>query len=147
MQDLASSWIDNFVTFIKDAAPKTQPQTWVELSDHLVARAAEYWVETADTLRVLSRVRSNAPESYRTAVQELTKAFADTFDRYFVMPEIPDWSSILVMYTSLGDMIFADAVRRESRISEKRLVEAQKICNTYLSFYLPTQLPVRDSNA
>ena len=147
MQDLASSWINNFVTFVKDAAPTTQPQSWVELSDHLVARAAAYRVETADTLRVLRRVRSNAPESYRAAVHELTKAFADSFDRYFVMPEIPDWSSILVMYTSLGDMIFADAVRREGHISEKRLVEAQRICNTYLSFYLSTQLPVRGGNA
>jgi AcrR family transcriptional regulator len=146
MQDLASSWINNFVTYVKDEAPTTQPRSWVELSDHLVARAAAYWVETADTLRVLPRVRSNAPESYRAAVQDLTKAFADTFDRYFVMPEIPDWSSVLVMYTSLGDMIFADAVRREGNISKKRLAEAQKICNTYLSFYLPSKLPVRDSN-
>ncbi len=143
LQDLASSWINNFVAHVKNRAPTTRPKSWVELSDHLVARAAAYWVETADTLRVLPRVRSNAPESYRTAVQDLTKAFADSFDRYFVMPEIPDWSSVLVMYTSLGDMIFADAVRREGHISKKRLVEAQKICNTYLSFYLPTQLPVR----
>ena len=146
MQDLANSWIDNFIAYVKDAAPITQPESWVELSDHLVARAAAYWVETADTLRVLPRVRSNAPESYRTAVQELTKAFADTFDRYFVMPEIPDWPSVLVMYTSLGDIIFADAVRREGYISENRLVEAQKICNTYMSFYLPIKLPVRGSN-
>jgi len=147
LQDLASSWINNFVAYVKNRAPTTRPKSWVELSDHLVARAAAYWVETADTLRVLPRVRSNAPESYRTAVQDLTKAFADSFDRYFVMPEIPDWSSILVMYTSLGDMIFADAVRREGHISKKRLVDAQKICNTYLSFYLPTQLPVRGNKS
>ena len=146
MQDLASTWINNFVAYVNDAAPITQPESWVELSDHLVARAAAYWVETADTLRVLPRVRSNAPESYRTAVSDLTKAVADTFDQYFVMPEIPDWPSVLAMYTSLGDMIFSDAVRREGYISEKRLVEAQKICNTYLSFYLPTRLPPRDSN-
>jgi hypothetical protein len=91
-------------------------------------------------------VRSNAPESYRAAVSDLTKAVADTFDQYFVMPEIPDWPSVLAMYTSLGDMIFSDAVRREGYISEIRLVEAQKICSTYLSFHLPTRLPPRDSN-
>ena len=147
MQDLASSWINNFVAYVKAAAPIIQPESWVALSDHLVARAAEYWVETADTLRVLPRVRSNAPESYRAAVSDLTKAVADTFDRYFVMPEIPDWPSVLVMYTSLGDMIFSDAVRREGYISEIRLVEAQKICSTYLSFHLPTRLPPRDSNS
>ena len=146
MQDLASSWINNFVAYVKDAAPLTQPESWVELSDHLVARAAEYWIETADTLRVLPRVRTNAPESYRTAVNDLTRTVADTFDRYFVMPEIPDWPSVLAMYTSLGDMIFSDAVRREEHISEIRLVEAQKICYTYLSFYLPTRLPPRDRN-
>lgn len=146
MQDLASSWINNFVAYVKDAAAITQPESWVTLSDHLVARAAEYWVETADTLRVLPRVRSNAPESYRAAVSDLTKAFADTFDQYFVMPEIPDWPSVLAMYTSLGDMIFSDAVRREGYISEIHLVEAQKICSTYLSFHLPTRLPPMDSN-
>jgi len=146
LQDLASSWINNFVAYVKYTAPTTQPESWMELSNHLVARAAAYWVETADTLRVLPRVRSNAPQSYRAAVHDLTQAFADTFDRYFVMPEIIDWSSVLVMYTSLGDMIFADAVRREGQIPEKRLAEAQKICNTYLSFYLPSKLPVRDGN-
>ena len=146
MQDLASSWINNFVAYVKDAAPITQPGSWVELSDHLVARAAAYWVETADTLRVLPRVRSNVPESYRAAVGDLTTAVADTFECYFLMPEIPDWHSALVMYTSLGDMIFSDAVRREGCISEMRLLEAQKICNTYLSFYLPARLPPRDNN-
>jgi len=34
----------------------------------------------------------------------------------------------------------------EGSRSDKRLAEAQNICNTYLSFSLPTQLPVRDSN-
>ena len=50
MQDLASSWINNFVAYIRDVEPASQPNSWSELSDHLVARAASYWVETADTL-------------------------------------------------------------------------------------------------
>ena len=67
-------------------------------------------------------------------------------DKYFEMPEIPDWLAVLGMYTSLGDTIFADAVRREGHISERRLREAQEICRTYLSFYLPEQLVGRTSN-
>ena len=146
MQDLASFWINNFVAYVRSAEPIPQPESWEHLSDHLVAHAASYWAETADTLHVLPRVRSNLPESYRAAVRDLTKAIADTFDQYFVMPQISDWLSILAMYTSLGDSIFADAVRREGHISEQRLVEAQKICNTYLSFYLPIWLQARGSN-
>ncbi len=143
MQDLASSWINNFVRYVKEAEEIPQPESWGELSDHLVARASQYWERTSDTLRVLPRVRSNAPESYRAAVKELTRAFSATFESYFEMPEIPDWLAVLGMYTSLGDTIFADAVRREGHISEKRLHEAQKICRTYLSFYLPEQLSGR----
>jgi AcrR family transcriptional regulator len=146
MQDLSSTWISNFVVYVKRAEPITRPDSWVQLSDYLVARAAAYWIETADILRVLPRVRSNVPESYRAALNELTKAVADSFDRYFRMPEIPDWQSTLAMYTSLGDMIFADAIRREGHISNQRLVEAQKICNTYLSFYLPSSLQARAGN-
>ncbi len=147
MQDLSSSWISNFVEYIKDTEPEDQMDSWQQLSDHLLVRAATYWIETADTLRVLPRVRSNVPASYRTAVNEMTAAVSDIFDRYFVMPEIPDWSAILAMYTSIGDIMYADAIRREGRISEQRLREAQKICSTYLAFYLPTWLPARDNQS
>lgn len=140
LQDLASSWINNFVESVRKSKPTIQPDSWMDLSDHLVAHAAAYWFDTRDTLRVLPRVRSNLPESYRAAVRDLTQSFADAFDQYLVMPDIPDWLSVLAMYTSLGDTIFSDAARREGHISEQRLVEAQKICTTYLSFYLPTWL-------
>lgn len=146
MQDLSSTWINNFVAYIRAAEPRTKPQTWPVLVEHLVAASAAYWVDTADTLRVLPRVQSNVPESYHAAVKDLTKLIAEIFDRHFEMPIIPDWLSVLAMFTSLGDTIFADAVRREGHISERRLIEAQKICVTYLSFYLPDGLSVRVSN-
>ncbi len=144
-QDLASLWISQFVEYVNNAAKIDQPESWVELSDHLVARAAAYWAETEEKLRVLPRARGNVPDTYRAAVRELTEAIAETFNCYFVMPEISAWMSVLSMYTSLGDTIFADAVRREGRISEQRLVEAQVICRTYLSFYLPAWLQTRDA--
>jgi AcrR family transcriptional regulator len=144
MQDLSGTWINNFVSYIRSADMDVEVESWAELSDLIVMRGAEYWVKTADTLRVLPRVRTNAPESYRQAVHEMTAAVADIFDRVFVLPEIEDWHSVLSMYTALGDTIFSDAVRREGFVSEKRLAEAQKICTTYLSFYLPTWLPVRE---
>lgn len=144
MQDLASTWINDFVSYIRSADMDVEVESWAELSDLIVVRGAEYWVKTADTLRVLPRVRSNVPESYRQAVHDMTAAVADIFDRVFVIPEIEDWQLVLSMYTALGDTIFSDAVRREGFVSEKRLAEAQKICTTYLSFYLPTWLPVRE---
>lgn len=144
MQDLASSWINDFVAYIRSADMDADVDSWADLSDLIVVRGAQYWVETADTLRVLPRVRSNVPESYRQAVHDMTDAVAEIFDRVFVIPEIEDWRSVLGMYTALGDTIFSDAVRREGIISEKRLAEAQKICTTYLSFYLPSWLPARE---
>jgi AcrR family transcriptional regulator len=147
MQDLASTWINNFVDYIKVSKPAVQPESWMELSEFLYSRAAEYWVETADTLRVLPRVRTNVPESYKSAVKDLTKMLADKYDEYFVIPVVPEWRAVLAMYISLGDMIFADAVRREGRISEQRLLEAQKISNTYMSFYLPSCLQARSNHS
>jgi len=144
MQDLASSWINDFVAFIRSADMDADVDSWEDLSDLIVTRGAQYWVETADTLRVLPRVRTNVPESYRQAVHDMTDAVAEIFDRVFVIPEIEDWQMVIGMYTALGDTIFSDAVRREGIISEKRLAEAQKICTTYLSFYLPTWLPARE---
>lgn len=143
MQDLASSWMNRFVHYVHDFERIDQPGSWMELSDQLIERAAQYWINFSATLQALPRVRTNTPDSYRAAVKDLTRVIAGTFDRYFVMPQINDWLPTLGMYTSLADSIFADAVRREGRISEQRIVEAQKICNTYLSFYLPTGLPPR----
>jgi hypothetical protein len=51
------------------------------------------------------------------------------------------------MYVQIADTVFSDAVRREGRISEQRLIEAQKLCCTYMSFYLPTWLPARKDSA
>ena len=145
MQDLSGTWINNFVVYIKGFELNEQPDSWTQLSDQIIVRGGAYWATTADILRVLPRVRSNIPESYRMAVREMSSAVADIFDEHFVMPEIPDWYSVLAMYTSLCDTLFADAIRREGHISERRLNEAQKICNTYLEFYLPPWLPTRDN--
>ncbi len=143
MQDLAGAWINKFIDYIRDARPRIPPQSWQQLSKHLVAASASYWVDSADTLLILPRAHSDFPESYRAAVKDMTRVLAEIFETYFMMPAVPDWLSVLAMYTSLGDTIFAGAVRREGRISEQRLVEAQKICTTYLSFYLPDHLATR----
>ena len=143
MQDLASAWINNFVAYISSAEAGPGISTWQQLSDRLLVSSAAYWLETEETLRVLPRVRSNVPESYKQASKDVIKAVADIFDRYFVMPNIPDWLAVVGMYTQIGDTVFSDAVRREGRISNKRLLEAQKLCSTYLAFYLPSSLPAR----
>ncbi len=147
MQDLASSWMNSFVHYVHDFERIDQPASWAELSDQLIVRAAQYWINTTATLNALPRVRSNTPDNYRAAVKDLTRVIAGTFDRYFVMPQISGWLSTLGMYTSLADSIFADAMRREGHISEQRIIEAQKICNTYLSFYLPARLKPKQPNS
>jgi len=144
MQDLASAWINNFVTYLKDAETEEHVESWTALSDKVVQTSAAYWYETEETLRVLPRVRSNVPESYKLAVKDLTKAMAEVFEHHFIIPEIPDWLAVVGMFVQIGDTVFTDAVRREGRISEQRLTEAQKLCSTYLSFYLPTWLPPRN---
>lgn len=143
MQDLSSSWIDDFVVYIREAVPKQQPASWMQLADELVAAGGQYWDQTADILRVLPRVRSNVPEMYRQSVKDMTKLMAEIFDQHFVVPAIPEWLSVLALFTSFCDTIFEDAVRREGRVSEHRILEAQKIGITYLSFYLPEELPPR----
>lgn len=143
MQDLASAWINNFVAHISTAEAGPCIATWQQLSDRLLVSSADYWRETEETLRVLPRVRCNVPESYKQASRDVSKAVADIFDRHFVMPNIPDWLAVVGMYTQIGDTVFSDAVRREGRISDKRLLEAQKLCSTYLAFYLPPSLPAR----
>jgi len=145
MQDLASAWINNFVAYISTAETGPGISTWAQLSDRIIDLAAVYWRETEETLRVLPRVRSNVPESYKQAAKDMTHSVADIFDRHFVVPEVPDWFAVLGMYTQIGDAVFSDAVRREGQISEQRLLEAKKLCSTYLAFYLPPSLPARTS--
>ena len=143
LQDLATEWVNNFVEFLQSSELEVQPENWAQLSDFIVRRGAVYWAITADTLRVMPRIRSNAPASYSRAVRTMSECLAVLFDRYFVVPEIPDWLSKLSFFTQICDITFTDAVRREGHISEQRQTEAEALCRTYLSFHLPAWLPPR----
>ena len=143
LQDLATEWINNFVDFLQSSNLEVQPENWAQLSDFIVRRSAAYWAMTADPLRIMPRIRSNAPASYSRAVRTMSECLAVLFNRYFVMPEIPDWLSKLSFFTQICDITFADAVRREGQISEQRQTEAEALCRTYLAFHLPAWLPPR----
>ncbi|MGI9249069.1 MAG: TetR/AcrR family transcriptional regulator [Woeseiaceae bacterium] len=142
-QDIATEWVNNFVDYLRSGDPGFQPENWNQLADYIVRRGADYWSATADTLRLLPRLRSNEPANYRLAVQAMSKCLVELFDRYFIMPEVPHWSHKLGFLTELCDIAFADAVRTEGRISEQRLIEAQSLGRTYLAFHLPAVLPAR----
>lgn len=143
LQDLATEWLNNFVDYLKSSDPGVQPENWAQLSDFIVQRGAEYWAETANTLRVMPRIRSNVPSSYRQAVRTMSECLSILFNRYFDIPDVPGWFSKLSFFTQICDITFADAVRTEGYISEERRIEAETLCRTYLAFHLPTWLPTR----
>lgn len=142
-QDIATEWVNMFVDFLRDSEPDTKPEVWPELCDFVVSRGAQYWSSTAATLGLLPRLRANQPGSYRLAVQAMSQALVDIFDRYFIIPEIPYWSHKLGFLTELCDVTFADAVRTEGFISDERLLQATELGRTYLTFHLPADLPAR----
>ncbi|MGI9234625.1 MAG: TetR/AcrR family transcriptional regulator [Woeseiaceae bacterium] len=142
-QDIATEWVNNFVAFLRGSEPDTRPESWSEISDFIVRRGAVYWAATAETLRLLPRLRANQPGSYRLAVKAMSQVLVDTFDRYFIVPEIPHWSHKLGFLTELCDLTFADAVRTEGFISEERIKQASEMGRKYLSFHLPAELPAR----
>lgn len=142
-QDIATEWVNNFVCHLRSSDPDAQPENWAELSDFILLRATEYWLATADTVRLLPRLRSDLPGGYRLAVQAMSEVLVDIFARFFVMPDTPEWSRKLGFYTELCDLTFADAIRTEGHISEERRVEAETLGRTYLAFHLPADLPAR----
>lgn len=144
LQDLATEWINNFVNHLKTTTPGSQPENWAQLSDLIVRRGADYWTRTSDTMRVLPRIRSNSPSSYKSAVLAMSECLSDIFNHHFVVPEVPGWLSKLAFYAQICDISFADSLRTEGHISEQRISEAEALCRTYLTFYLPTELPRRN---
>ncbi len=146
LQDLATEWVNNFVEYLKTADPGAQPENWAQLSDFIVQRAADYWADTADTMRVLPRIRSGDPSGHRQAVRALAECIALIFDRYFAMPQVPGWLSRIAFFAQICDICFSDAIRDEGHIHEQRVLEAQALCRTYLAFYLPTWLAPRNPN-
>ncbi len=144
MQDLAGEWLGNFVDYLSDLKLDEPPADWTILSDRIVERGTRYWAETADTLKVMPRIRSNLPETYSAAVRSLSECLAEMFDRYFRIPPIPGWYQKLAFYTQLADSVYSDAMRIDGQISDQRLAEAQALCRTYLAFHLPTDLASRD---
>lgn len=143
LQDIATAWVRDFVDHLGNFEPDGHPESWEQLSDYVIRSGGQYWDRTSDTLRVLPRIRSREPASYRKAVQSMSQCLVDIFDRFFEVPDIPHWSHKLGFYTEICDMVFADAVRTEGRISEERLDEAMVLCRVYLGFHLPERLPVR----
>ena len=147
MQDLSSTWINNFVAHLRNANLDTPVETWQELSDQIVLAGVDYWDDTASTLRVLPRVRVNAPESYKNAVRDMTATVAKIFESRFVIPEIEHWHDAINMYVQIGDAIFSDAARRHGHMTERSILEAKTMLTTYLSLYLPAWLPAREQVA
>ncbi len=143
MQDLTTEWITNAVTFLSEVQPEQPPETWQQLSDFILEKGRDYWADTTETLRAMPRLRSNAPETYKTAVREFSQCLAAVFDRHFAMPEVENWNGVLSFYLQLSDAVFADSVRINNQVTDERLAEAQALCKTYLAFYLPDWVPTR----
>ena len=143
LQDIATAWVNDFVEHLGRFEPDARPESWGQLSDYVIQSGSQYWDRTSETLRLLPRIRSREPASYRKAVQSMSRCLVDIFDRFFVVPEIPHWPHKLGFYTEICDTVFADAVRTEGQISEQRLDEAMTLCRTYLGFHLPERLPMR----
>jgi len=140
-QDIVTEWVKNFVDYLRGGDPEVRPENWAQLSDFVVRRGAEYWDATADTLKLLPRLRTGEPTSYRTAIKAMSQCLADIFDRYFVVPDIEYWSHKLGFLAEICDITFADAIRTEGHISEQRIEEAETLARTYLAFHLPDSLP------
>ncbi len=146
MQDLVTEWITNAVTFLSEVQPEKPPQTWQQLSDFIIEKGRDYWADTAETLRVMPRLRSNAPETYKTALREFSRCLAAVFDRFFAIPDIENWTGKLSFYLKLCDVVFSDSVRINGRVTDERLAEAQAICKTYLALHLPDWVPARQDS-
>lgn len=143
MNDLSADWVEQFVEHLAGVRPPAPPETWMELTDFIVKSGADYWTSTENTLRVMPRVRSNAPASYKASVHAFADMLERLYDRYFALPRIPDWHSKLVFATQLCDFAYSEAVRTDGRITAERLREAQILCRTYFGFYLPATIQPR----
>jgi len=127
IQDLAGEWLTNFVEYLGAMETDGPPDTWMMLSDQIVERGTRYWADTAETLKVMPRIRSNAPASHKSSVRALSNCLDEMFHRHFDMPDVPGWFHKLSFYTELANMAYSDAMRAEGRISGQRLKEAQKL--------------------
>jgi len=143
LHDLATEWLGNFVDFLDGTRFQEPPERWSDLSDTIVERGAEYWAKTADTMRVLPRIRSNVPSSYNDAVHEMAQCTSRMFSRFFDLPAVDNWTAKMAFFAQICDIAFSDAVRTEGAIGEQRLEEAKALVRTYLAFYLPADLPIR----
>ena len=143
LQDLATQWVTNFVAFLQGSQPESRPDSWVQLSDFLVQRGARYWTETADTMRLLPRLRSNTPSSYPAALEALADCLAGIFERYFELPAASDWPSKMAFFAQLCDVTFTAGIREDGRITSQRTHEAEVLCRAYLALHMPSWLAPR----
>lgn len=143
MNDLSADWVETFVEHLAGVRPSTPPETWMELTDFIIQSGAEYWAMTKNTLRVMPRVRATSPASYKASVHALADMLERLYDRFFELPDIPDWHSKLVFATQLCDFAYSEAVRTDGAVTPERLREAQVLCKTYLGFYLPATVQRR----
>ena len=80
-------------------------------------------------------------ESGQKGGWEFVPIFKEIIDRYFVLPDIPNFERTFLNFVDIVDVLFVRSVEEIGEIDDASITEAKRAGIAYLRLYLPAHLP------
>ncbi|RRV03965.1 TetR/AcrR family transcriptional regulator [Pseudomonas sp. v388] len=75
---------------------------------------------------------------------ELGQLMLEVFDRYFLLPALPEDVDVFALAMELSDRVYARSIQLHDQITPRMAEEGMRVFNAYLGLYLPPFLPKRE---
>jgi AcrR family transcriptional regulator len=146
LSSLAKELNVQFLEAYQEPIEELQVHTWNDLADLITDRSAEIYA--VDLAAVQIFLGGKTPPEVgmvdRTNVRALSTVLLELFDRFFVLPEVPNIHNVFFYYVQLTDLMLSLSVIENGEITPDMLEESKRAGKAYLGTYLPPVLSRRE---
>jgi len=145
LSSLAKELSVQFVEAYKEPIDDSEIQTWQDLADLVVDRTAEIYAVDFAAVQIFLSARTPPEVGMvdRTSVRTVSTVLVDLFDRFFVLPDVPNIHDVFYFFVELSDLMLSLSVIENGEITREYLEESKRAGKGYLGTYLPPILTRR----
>jgi AcrR family transcriptional regulator len=147
LSSLAQELSVQFLDAYQEPIDESEIHTWHDLADLINDRSAAIYA--VDLAAVQIFLGGKTPPEVglvdRTSVRTVSTVLLDLFNRYFVLPDVPNIHDVFYYYVQLTDLMLSLSVIENGEITPEMLEESKRAGKGYLATYLPPMLTRRGS--
>jgi len=144
-QELSVQFLDSY----REPIEESKIHSWHDLADLVVDRSADIYADDLASVQIFlgGKTPPEVGMVDRASVRTLSTALLGLFDRFFVLPEIPNIHDVFYFFIQLTDVMLSLSVIEHGEITPDMLNEAKRAGKGYLATYLPPVLARREVEA